>query len=84
MPPKCTYPGCTGIFQEGNLEKSSKANCKLHLHHACQADPEHQDNVELDLHKFCYSCYNEEVKQANLKMKNSNTDNDDAQGNTSP
>ena len=62
MHPKCSYPNCLGIFPEGILEQCAIEGCTNRLHHACQTEYESSQNIDLGLHKYCFSCCDRKIK----------------------
>ena len=64
MTSKCIHPNCQGVFPEGMLEQSTIEDCGNLLHHPCQTEYERSQNIDLGLHKYCFSCYDRKTKAA--------------------
>ena len=50
-------------------------NCNDKLHHCRQTEYEHNEQVDLELHKYCFNCCNAEIKEI-LKSKKDRSIND--------
>ena len=83
MPTKYSYPICLGIFPDANLETCCNVNCDDKLHHCCQTEYEHNEQVDLVLCKYYFNCCNAEIKEVlkSKKERSTNDENDDGRNN---
>ena len=63
MPKKCSYPNYLGKFPEGMLEQCAIENCLNRLHHSCQTEYEHSQNIDMGLHKHWFCCCAGKIKE---------------------
>ena len=64
VPKKHSYPNCLGMFPLGMLEQCAIRNYLNHLHHPCQTEHEHSQNIDAGLHKHCFCCCARKMKEA--------------------
>ncbi len=65
---KCSYPSCLGVYLPNLLEICQTSGCNGKLHHLCQTEFEHGQNIDVGLSKKCMTCLAAVISTKLLKM----------------
>eukprot|EP00957_Ditylum_brightwellii_P212113 15366985-Ditylum_brightwellii.AAC.1 len=70
---RCSYTCCLGVYPPNLLEVCQTTRCKKKVHHLCQIEFKHRQNIDAGLSKKCMRCLTMIVEKQNSSTTDKGT-----------